>query len=1278
MSFFSEFLLCAAMTETLKRIPRKQERNMRGKGISGPRFGIRMKLTAVLLVVGLAPMLVASVAGTLYFTTSLENSIGANFKGIARGTRNQTEQLLNEEIDSVRRFAFTETVLKEEMKKSNARWAGRTEKEIVDELLTIDKHWISAPDNDEVIQKMLDTPASHRLKVIQESEPNEYARILVTDREGATIGGTERTDDYYQGDDPWWGPMFIDGKPAVYVASPKYDARSGVISVDICVPLMDESGKNLLGVVKFIVNANAIFEQAAEMSLGKTGHVHLVDSTGEILLDNDEFLPGTKVDKQTLEKMNPGGNVWYITDGGGVCGKHSGGAIVSITPLRMPAGISSVSFGGRKWYVVVAQGTQEAFAMLYSLRGAGVLMGCGVIVAIVFGGLWFTGRIARPIKVLRDKVKLIGSGQLDQRVDLRTGDEIEQLANEFNKMADKLAVSRESLEQQVVARTAELRQEKKFSEKVIEIAGSFVMVLDLHGNLILFNRFAQELTGCDQGEVIGKNALDLFLPEHDRERITRVFRENTMGGEAHKNVESGVICKDGGEARILFNDAILKDDEGRAIGVLLVGSDITGLKRAMGKTEQAKNEAERAKAEAEQMNIQLQKAIAMAEEMAVAAEAANKAKSAFLANMSHEIRTPLHGVMGMIELAQDTVRHDEQQDYLAAAKQSAETLMKVINDILDFSKMEAGKLELDITDFDLHSVVEGAADMVAAKAEKKRLELACMIHQDVPAHLRGDPGRLRQVLLNLLDNALKFTEKGEVVVAVQIEDRSDKKASLLFSVTDTGIGIAEDHRQQIFEKFVQLDGSITRRYGGTGLGLAISKQLVELMGGEIGMESRMGKGSRFWFRVPLEVQDYVPGEEAWRIPDISGMRVLVVDDNETNRTVLHKMFESFGCVPQSVSSGRLAISAINEAVKSGNPFKFVLLDYKMPEMDGEQTARGILADEKNRDVKIIILTSAGKRGDVARFEQIGCAGYLTKPVKQSQLFDTLVTILSGTGEGGKGGSATRIVTEHSTTRVRMARGKKLLLVEDNLINQKLAIALLTKAGYGCDLAKNGQEAIEAVMDKKYDLVLMDVQMPEMDGFEATRIIREKEGAERHTPIIAMTAHAMAGDREKCIEAGMDDYLSKPLKRDDAFDVISKWLGLRKDYTSSRLSKAAHQRLAADQNVFDVNSALQRMDGNKQLLKELITIFNEQLPAQVQILSNAIENCDAAAILQESHGIKGAASNLSANRLAAVAEEMEKKAKAGDLAPLRGLLNKFMDEVNVLKKQFLLVQQESLK
>jgi len=1244
---------------------------MRGKGISGPRFGIRMKLTAVLLVVGLAPMLVASVAGTLYFTTSLENSIGANFKGIAHGTRDQTEQLLNEEIDSVRRFAFTETVLKEEMKKSNARWAGRTEKEIVDELLTIDKHWISAPDNDEVIQKMLDTPASHRLKVIQESAPNEYARILVTDREGATIGGTERTDDYYQGDDPWWGPMFIDGKPAVYVASPKCDARSGAISVDICVPLMDESGKNLLGVVKFIVNVNAIFAEAAEMSLGKTGHVHLVDSTGEILLDNDEFLPGKKVDKQTLEKMNPGGNVWYITDGSGVCGKQSGGAIVSITPLRMPAGISSVSFGGRKWYVVVEQGTQEAFAMLYSLRGAGVLIGCGVIVAIVFGGLWFTGRIARPIKVLRDKVKLIGSGQLDQRVDLGTGDEIEQLANEFNKMADKLAVSRESLEQQVVARTAELRREKEFSENVIETANNFLMVLDRNANLVLFNRFAQELTGYGHAEVIGKNALDIFLPEREKGRIAGIFRSG-MKGDIHGEIESTIVCKDGKERLLLWSNSVLKDGKGNPIGVLLIGNDITTRKRALENLEKAKNEAERAKAEAEQMNIQLQKAIAMAEEMAVAAEAANKAKSAFLANMSHEIRTPLHGVMGMIELAQDTVRHDEQQDYLAAAKQSAETLMKVINDILDFSKMEAGKLELDITDFDLHSVVEGAADMVAAKAEKKRLELACMIHQDVPAHLRGDPGRLRQVLLNLLDNALKFTEKGEVVVAVQIEDRSDKKASLLFSVTDTGIGIAEDHRQQIFEKFVQLDGSITRRYGGTGLGLAISKQLVELMGGEIGMESRMGKGSRFWFKVPLEVQDYVPGEEEWRIPDISGMRVLVVDDNETNRTVLHKMFESFGCVPQSVSSGRLAISAINEAVKSGNPFKFVLLDYKMPEMDGEQTARGILADEKNRDVKIIMLTSAGKRGDVARFEQIGCAGYLTKPVKQSQLFDTLVTILSGTGEGGKGGSAARIVTEHSTTRVRMARGKKLLLVEDNLINQKLAIGLLTKAGYSCDLAKNGQEAVEAVMDKKYDLVLMDVQMPEMDGFEATRIIREKEGAERHTPIIAMTAHAMAGDREKCIEAGMDDYLSKPLKRDDAFDVISKWLGLRKNYTSSRLSKAAHQRLAADQNVFDVNSALQRMDGNKQLLKELITIFNEQLPAQVQILSNAIENCDAAAILQESHGIKGAASNLSANRLAAVAEEMEKKAKAGDLAPLRGLLNKFMDEVNVLKKQFLLV------
>jgi len=659
------------------------------------------------------------------------------------------------------------------------------------------------------------------------------------------------------------------------------------------------------------------------------------------------------------------------------------------------------------------------------------------------------------------------------------------------------------------------------------------------------------------------------------------------------------------------------------------------------------------------------------------AEAATRAKSEFLANMSHEIRTPLHGVMGMIELAQETTGHDELQEYLAAAKQSAEALMTVINDILDFSKMEAGKLGLEITDFDLHSVVEGAADIVAARAEKKGLELACMIHQDAPNYLRGDPMRIRQVLLNLLENAIKFTDRGEVVIDVQAAERSDGKATLLFFVSDTGIGISPGHCQQIFEKFVQVDGSITRKYGGTGLGLAISKQLVELMGGEIGVESQLGKGSRFWFRVALEVQDYAANEQEQQMPDISGMRVLVVDDNETNRTILREMVASFGCAPQAVSSGRLAVDAVREAANAGNPFRFVLLDYRMPEMDGEQTAREILAEEKNRDAKIVILTSAGQHGDLTRFEQIGCAGYLTKPVKQSQLFDALITILMGGGEGAKKGG-THIVTEHSTTRVRMARGKKLLLVEDNPINQKLAMALLTKAGYDCNLANNGREAVEAVMSRKYDLVLMDVQMPEMDGFEATRIIREREGAARHTPIVAMTAHAMAGDREKCIEAGMDDYTSKPLKRDSALAVISKWLGSRGKDAKAGPVKGRSRRPAADRSVFDITSALERMDGDRPLLNELIALFNEQLPAQITSLSNAIENCDAAKAVQESHNIKGAARNLSADRLAAVAEEIETKAKAGDLAPMKDLLSRFMDEMDVLKKQFSAVQEESRK
>jgi len=1239
-----------------------------------PRFGIRAKLTSMMLVAGLVPMIAASTAGTLYFASSLKDSIGSDFKEIAGQTRDKTEIALNNEIDAVRRFALTETVLKDEMRKANARYADRTEQEILAEVMPLDKHWISAPDNDEFILGCLATSASRRARVLLESSAGRYAEILVTDCEGVLIGASGRTEDYYQGDDPWWAPMFVDGKPEIYVAGPNYDKSAGVVSIDMCVPLTDESGQELLGVVKFVVNAGAPLHEICAVRVGKTGFARLIDSGGEILVDGDKledrdrFAPGKSVEMRAFSEIASGGDAWYMGRDS-ICNQNGGGAhandkIVAVARLTMPVNVSSASFGGRNWYVVLEQDEKEALAPLYGFLMTKALIGLAALLAIAGGGLWLTGRIARPIAILRDKVALIGGGRLEERVALKTGDEIEQLGDEFNKMAQKLSTSHELLEQKVAERTNELRKEKEFSEKVMETPGNFVMVLNPQGNLILFNTFAEKLTGYSRAEVIGKNALDLFLPEGDRQRIMNVFREVTMG-TTHRSIECGILCKDGGERLMLFNDSVLKDDEGNAAGVIVIGNDITELQRAMEYLKQAKTDAER-------MNERLQDAIGKANEMAVAAEAANMAKSAFLANMSHEIRTPMNGVMGMIELALDTANPDEQREYLNTAKQSAEALMTVINDILDFSKIEAGRLEIETIDFDLRSVVEGVVDTVAPRAESKGLEMACMIHQDVPTYLRGDPGRFRQVLLNLAENAVKFTEKGEVVIRVQLEEMKDGKAGIRVDVADTGIGISEKHRKWIFEKFTQVDSSITREYGGTGLGLPISQQLVKLMGGEIGVESELGKGSRFWFRVAFERQEAGKERSDWKMPRIAGLRVLIVDDNETNRTILVKMMESFGCSPVAFDGGNKALAAMEDAARAGRPFALALIDYQMPEMNGDVLARAIMGNPALSQTKIIILGSARNRGDLARMEQMGCAAYLMKPLKQSQVFDTIVTALAA-GEGAaKADKPQRIITEHNTTRMHRARGKKLLLVEDNAVNQKLVATMLAKTGYNCDIACNGKEAVEAARAKKYDVVLMDVQMPVMDGFEATRAIREFEGANGHTIIIAMTAHAMAGDKEKCLEAGMDDYLSKPLNRSQVVSVIDGWL---KKKAGTAAPETATVAVSARDEVFDAASALERVEGDRPFLIEIIGMFREELSKQISALHEAIEKCDSGAVVAEAHGIKGAARNLSANRIAAVAAEIETKAESGDMAALPALLTRIGEEMTVLMERLTVVERE---
>jgi PAS domain S-box-containing protein len=1105
--------------------------------------------------------------------------------------------------------------------------------------------------------------------------------VITASSDSATLGRSLFTDLAYLRDD--FAMAFRAGPGSTYISrtdalEPQNhtaaEARRNdtYLDIHILIPVQDSEGRPVSVLVAHVLTRQLLW-LLRDLKRQAPGDepACLLDKAGLVLMSTDPRVHllsahpdvTSGVLRGALGNIHSGHLVYTDSDGHKVMAGYTGLATYGDNEA---GGWRLVSLAS---YQTIMKPANQSFDRMMIILLA-TLLAAGVFSVLI------SRRQVKPLLKLTEGAKTIAAGNYQTRVIATTRDEIGVLANTFNQMAEAMqkraserdqaqeALSRANneLENHVRERTAQLvaeigerkGAEQAARESEAELNAYFdaspvgMVLVDRQLRYVKSNRWLADMTKVSIEGRLGKTVREILPSLADT--FEPLYQEVFASGKPIVNFELSEEQNAGtGQSRhyqISFFPLMGEDGKPKAVGA--VSLDITEQKRAQTENKNAR----------------------------MAAQEASRAKSEFLANMSHEIRTPMNGVVGMTGLLLETSLTREQNEFARTIRTSAEALLTIINDILDFSKIEAGKLTFELLDFDLGEAVEGILDMLAEHAQGKGLELVSVIPSNIPTRLRGDPGRLRQILANLIGNAIKFTERGEIVVRLLNENETETHAVVRFSVQDTGIGIALEAQARLFQAFNQADGTTTRRYGGTGLGLAISKQLVGMMEGEIGVQSEPGKGSTFWFTAQLEKQAADAQAPQSYSRDLSDVKVLVVDDNATNRQILiHQILAWKNLKTGIAASGVEALAMLRASASEGSPYDVALLDVQMPEMDGLALARAIKADPTITNTRLIVLTSLRQPLTAVELKELGIDAYITKPVKQSSLFDCLVNTVGKTAKEKVFSRSAEAASAPSHVEPNPQLHKALiLLAEDNIINQKVALGQLRNLHCKANAVANGLEALQALEQISYDIILMDCQMPEMDGYEATREIRRREGNLQQrcswkSPvyIVAITANAMQGDREKCLAAGMDDYLSKPVRAPELGAVLERWKLAansagratipgdhavhepRSDTIVLATTETSVIPLTPEECPVDIQRLWEVGDNDPETVRELVRLFLLQSKDLLDRLGAAIQSGGPGEIASLAHQLSGLSVNLGMTAIVFPVQELERIAQSGPVS-----------------------------